>query len=136
MRKEVWKLAMEDFISPSSLRKVQKLARTHRPVVAFVNHWDSAPSRGATSDGSRGFQPTERGRGRRKSRGATNDLNARAGTNRQASLRDSGSTVGTFPWVETHGYLHAVALRPIADCFAPANLGRRSSAFADSLAPG
>jgi len=34
----------------------------------------NGPSRGATFDGSRGFQPTERGTGRWKSRGATTDL--------------------------------------------------------------
>gem|GEM_PF-6202322 len=32
----------------------------------------------------------------------------------QSSLRDSGDTVATFPWVETHGYHQAVALRPVA----------------------
>src|SRR6185436_7745220 len=63
--------------------------------------------RGATTESSRGLQPTvEDPTGRR--RGATLEWLADAAA--QASLRDADSRLGQ-PWAEAHGYRHPVAPR-------------------------
>ena len=64
--------------------------------------------RGATTEGSRGLQPTVEDQSGRR-RGAT--LDDRQVRHAQASLRDAGSRRGQ-PWAEAHGYRHPVAPRP------------------------
>ncbi len=67
--------------------------------------------RGATTEGSRGLQPTVEDESRRR-RGATREVLMSATA--QASLRDARSVRG-LPWAEAHGYRPLVAPRPSSE---------------------